>query len=68
MIKSKADLKEYLEADKKNLGRITRRPSLFDTTWKFEIALRKLEYYSNVPSNPILSFMKFYWRSRHRLL
>ena len=68
LIKSKADLKEYLEADKKNLGRITRRPSLFDTTWKFEIALRKLEYYSNVPSNPILSFMKFYWRFRHRLL
>lgn len=68
MIKSKADLKEYLEADKKNLGRVARRPSLFDTTWKFEIALRNLEYYSNIHSNPISKFMKLFWRCRHRLL
>lgn len=68
LIKSKADLKEYLEADKKNLGRTTRRPSMFDTTWKFEIALRMLEYYSNVPSNSVSNFMKLYWRFRHRLL
>lgn len=69
LIKSKADLKEYLEADKRNLGRVTRKPSVFDTTWKFEIALRNLEYYSNISSsNPFSNFMKFYWRFRHRLL
>ena len=51
MIRSKADLVEYMEADKNNLGRITKKPSIFDTTWKFEIALRKLEYYSKYPIN-----------------
>lgn len=68
MIRSKADLVEYMEADKNNLGRITKKPSIFDTTWKFEIALRKLEYYSNTPSTPIKKIKKNYWRLKHRVL
>lgn len=41
MIKSRKDLKAYLEADKRALGRRGKKPGLFDLVWKFEISLRK---------------------------
>ena len=47
MILTKADLKEYLEADKKSLERQMTRPRFLDLIWKYEIALRKSEYYHN---------------------
>lgn len=50
MIESKKDLKEFMQADKDSLG-ITnlKRPRLFrDEIWKYEILLRKVEYYTNV--------------------
>ena len=50
MINNKADLKRYLKQDALAL-RITnrKRPKLFgDYVWKFEILLRKTEYYYNV--------------------
>lgn len=54
MICNKADLKEYLEADKNALGRKNKRPAFNDIIWKYEILLRKCEYYQNVSSrNPI---------------
>lgn len=51
MIKSKKDLLEYLEADKKNLGFGKKDlPIVGKEIWKFQISLRYLEYYTNVPS------------------
>ena len=48
MIESKKDLKEYLEADKVSLDISRKKPKLFgDCLWKFEIILRKHEYYLN---------------------
>lgn len=47
MITNKQELKEYLNADKFALNRNKRRPSHFDLTWRFEIALRKSEYFRN---------------------
>ena len=48
MIESKKDLKEYLEADKVSLDISRKKPKLFgDYLWKFEIILRKHEYYLN---------------------
>ena len=48
MIKSKEDLLYYLECDKKALQISHKRPRLFtDEIWRYEIALRKLEYYTN---------------------
>lgn len=45
MIKNKKDSKEYLEADKKQLGITRKYPCSFtDQIWKFEIVLRKYEY------------------------
>lgn len=47
MIKTKKDLREYLEADKLALGRKGRTPKMNDVIWKYEILLRKCEYYGN---------------------
>ena len=48
MIKSKKDYKYYLERDKIALGKSYKRPKLIhDEIWKFEIMLRKAEYYDN---------------------
>lgn len=48
MIKSKIDLKEYLLADKKALDKHTKRPRFkHDVIWKYQILLRKCEYYNN---------------------
>lgn len=47
MIQSKQDLKQYLESDKNALKRNKSHPGHFDYVWRFEIALRKLEYYTN---------------------
>lgn len=61
MIENKNDLKEYLIADR-NALRITRnRPKFFgDEIWKFEICLRKLEYYTNVKKKKILYLITKY--------
>ena len=47
MIKSHEDLKEYLEADKKALGRKTEKPRKQDLIWRYEISLRQYEYTNN---------------------
>jgi len=65
MIHSKAELKEYLECDKKQLG-ITRsfpRPFL-DDIWKYEITLRKYEYWLN-KSGMVANVMAAFFRFKH---
>ena len=59
MIRNKNDLKDFLEADKKALGRKNRRPAFNDLIWKYERLLRKCEYYQNVSSrNPIHKLLR----------
>ena len=41
MIQSKADLREYLEADRIHLGYRYKKPKLRDIVWRYEIYLRK---------------------------
>lgn len=49
MIQSKEDLKFYLEEDKKALGIKCKKPGRFGyDVWKYQIALRHMEYYTNV--------------------
>lgn len=45
MIKSKKELLEYLAADKAALRRTRKRPKHTDYIWRYEILLRKCEYY-----------------------
>ena len=48
MIKTKADLKEYMLQDKAQLGIGRRFPKPFsDQVWRYEIVLRKYEYWLN---------------------
>lgn len=47
MIANKRDLLEYLKADKHALGRMGKKPKMNDVVWKYEILLRKCEYYGN---------------------
>ena len=48
MIKTKADLKYYLECDRIALGIKRKYPKFFgDEIWKFQILMRLLEYFNN---------------------
>ncbi len=58
MIKTKKELKYYLECDRIALGKKQKRPSLFgDEIWKFQIVMRKLCYY-DATRNPL----RFYYK------
>lgn len=48
MIQSRTDLKEYLEADRIQLGYKYMKPRIRDIVWRYEIYLRKSEFYNNV--------------------
>lgn len=68
MINSKGDLKDYLESDKQALGINRRRPKfLGDEIWRFQRALRKHEYYSNVKCFGG-KFLCAYWHMIHKML
>ena len=48
MIRTRDDLQDYLDKDKRALGMKKSRPSIIgDEVWKFEIALRMDEFYRN---------------------
>lgn len=64
MIKSKEHLLEYLESDRKALGR-NGSPHFFDIVFKFERALRYYEYYKNCYNGSLyMKIMRkyYYWR------
>ena len=66
MIKGKSDLKRYLEMDRVALDRQGKRVKLInDDVWKFEIILRKHEYYTNCSNNIFQKFLKKYYGFRH---
>ena len=68
MIRNKTDLDFHLKADKFALGKNKRRPSINDEVWKFQILLRKVEYYKNTqPSILKYVLLRFYKIRKHRL-
>lgn len=71
MIKSKKDLEEYMEMDRKALGiQGNKRPRIFlDYIYKFEVILRKHEYYHNVCGKGFSHrLMEKYYSIRHQRL
>lgn len=66
MIDSKETLKKYLEQDKLALGRqADKSPRLYgDEIWKFEILLRKLEYYLNCGTGAGATLLRSYYKFR----
>lgn len=70
MILTKQDLTYYLAEDKRALGKSgSRRPNLLgDDVWKFEIVLRKHEFYNNSNSSLIGKIMRKFYSYRHSRL
>lgn len=69
MIHSKDDLTTFLNEDKKALGKQYKKPKfLSDEVWRFEIALRYREYYTNCGKGIISKIHKIYWTYRHHKL
>ena len=69
MINSKEDLIRFLNEDRISLGKQYKKPKfLSDEVWRFQIALRYREYYSNCSKGIIAKFFKMYWTYRHHRL
>ena len=48
MVKTKTDLNYFLECDRLALEKKGKKPGVFgDEIWKFQICMRKLNYYKN---------------------
>ena len=67
MIKNKEDLRLYLEKDRESLAMKRKRPRIFgDEVWKFQIYLRKHEYYFNTRNEGIVhQIMYYYYKFMH---
>lgn len=66
MIYTKQDLKEYLDQDKRQLSVSRKHPRPFlDDIWKYEINLRKFEYWKNQPPGLFRKMMCMYYKFRH---
>lgn len=64
MIRSRADLQQYLEADRIGLRREAGAPRHYDEVWKFQRLLRRVEFLHNTRANGLL---RKYWSWRlHR--
>ena len=70
MIKNKNDLKRCLAMDKYALGINRKNPRLLgDEIWKFQITLRKHEYYHNCKHHSLINkFMLCYYKFKHHIL
>lgn len=62
MILSKQDYYEYLEADRISLGRKSKSPKFSDTIWKYQIVLRKCEYYTNCKHGIFAKLMNCWYK------
>lgn len=63
MITNRQELKEYLQADKVNLGfKKGDYPIIGKEIWKFQISLRYLEYYTNVKNIPLGGIKRILWK------
>ncbi len=64
MISSYSELQYYLECDRIALERKNKKPPIFgDDIWKFQICMRKLDYY-----NKMKGIMKWYYRFKYHKL
>lgn len=69
MINSKEDLKYYMEQDRLNLHQQKKKPAWHDYVWKYEIILRKHEYYHNKKRKGLITklLLRYYKRKHVKL-
>ncbi len=68
MIKTKDDLKFYLAADRFALGMTKKYPSINNEVWKYQILLRKTEYFKNNQSSLLNKLILPFYQIRKRRL
>jgi serine O-acetyltransferase len=68
MINNKQDLLFYLAADKFSLGIKHKHPKMNDEIWKFQIALRKVEFYKNTNKSLLKKLALIKWQLKKRKL
>lgn len=67
MIRSKDDLKKYLEADRVALGEKRKKPKIIgNEIWKYQILLRKCEYYNNCGKGIVDKILFYYNKLKFR--
>lgn len=68
MIKTKTDLKYYLEQDRLALHQNKKKPAWHDEVWKYEIILRYHEYYHNKEKKNLIDkiLLRHYSRKHHK--
>ncbi|MBR6072179.1 MAG: hypothetical protein IKP77_05025 [Acholeplasmatales bacterium] len=68
MIKTKEDLKYYMEQDRLNLKQQKLKPDKYDEIWKYEIILRKHEYYHNKEKKNLIDkiLLNHYNKKHHK--
>lgn len=65
MIRTKTNLSYFLKCDRIALGKKDKKPSIFgDEIWKFQICMRKLNYYKNNRGG----LLKWYYRFKYHKL
>lgn len=69
-INSKSKLMEYLLQDAKASGRNSTKPNFFgDEIWKFQVSLRKLEFYTNMAHKSLIyRIPKFFYNFKYHNL
>lgn len=66
IIRSLADLRFFMEADRLALGRTRSRPRIFgDDIWKYQRILRRYEHALNCQAGPQFWLVRSYWRYRY---
>ena len=70
MINSKADYREYVREDRKALGRENRKfpLTLLDWPLRFQLVLRRAEYYTNCKKHPVFKPAVLFFQLRHRIV
>lgn len=70
MIKSKQDYREYVREDRKALNRVNRRfpLTLFDMPLRYQLALRRAEYWQNCCTHFWQKPFVLFFKLRHRIL
>jgi len=68
MVESRQSLQFHLDADRFALNRGLAGPAADDDIWRFQIALRKLEYYENVKQGFAGKKLRAYYRGKKRRL
>ena len=70
MIKSRKDYREYVKEDRKALNRVNRRfpLTLFDLPLRYQLALRRAEYYNNCWTHKWQKPIVLFFKLRHRII